>query len=158
MHCGSQVVRLICLVGVFLGGITPIRADEEPKTVRVTVVAVLASKSHNQVDRNLKDFAKELQKKDPTLTGFKLELMTSKSIKVGHKETFPLIEGQTIWVLVRERDDKSGCVSLTIKPPTWGEIEYTCCCGKFFPVITKHVTQNKEILIIAVMSKPCSKK
>jgi hypothetical protein len=39
-----------------------------------------------------------------------------------------------------------------------GEVEYTTCCGKFFPIITRYQTKDKERLIIAIRVQPCNKK
>jgi hypothetical protein len=49
-------------------------------------------------------------------------------------------------------------MTMTVKPPKLDEITYACACGKFFPIITNHLTPDNERLIIAVMAKPCKKK
>jgi len=46
---------------------------------------------------------------------------------------------------------------MTIKPPTLGEITYSTTCEKFFPIVTRYVTKDKERLIIAIMVEPCKK-
>ena len=46
---------------------------------------------------------------------------------------------------------------MTIKPPMLGDITYTTCCERFFPIVTRHVTQDKERLIIAIMVEQCKK-
>ena len=55
----------------------------------------------------------------------------------------------------RRKKDADGRISLTIKPPGLDKITYGCSCGKFFPVVTPHETKEGEVLIIAVMAKPC---
>ena len=49
------------------------------------------------------------------------------------------------------RDGKKG-----IPPPLVGEITYMTICGKFFPIVTRYQTKDKDRLIIAVMVKPCN--
>jgi len=133
-------------------------ARAEDGKIQVTVVAILATDKNTKVDDKLKDIAKEVQKKEPTLTGFVVERITVKSIKIGEKETFPLVDEKTVVVILAEKNEKDNCVSLTIKPPTLGDITYTCCCGKFFPVVTRYETKDKDRLIVAVMAKPCNGK
>ena len=92
------------------------------------------------------------------MRGFRKERTISKPVKVGGSETFTLVGKAAMQVTVQANTDKDGRVTLTIKPPNQGEITYACCCGKYFPVITRHVTPDGERLIIAVMAKPCVKK
>jgi hypothetical protein len=142
--------------------LAPVRlASDEPKPpakTNVTVVAILASDQHERVDKKLVEVAREVQKKEPSLTGFTVGRCTCKSVAFGEKETFPLVEDADAWVVVRQMEEKENRISLTIKPPTVGEITYTISCGKFFPVVTRYRTKDKELLIIAVMVKPCGKK
>ncbi|HLW64456.1 MAG TPA: hypothetical protein VKS79_03990 [Gemmataceae bacterium] len=132
------------------------RADDEK--IEVTVLAILASDKSTVIDERLKDVAKEIQKKEPALTGFAVERVTKKSIRLGDKDTFKLVDEKEVLVALSQRDPMTGRVTVTIKPPTVGEITYACCCGKFFPVITRYVTKENERLIVAVMVKPCHKK
>ena len=131
------------------------RADEP---VRVTVVAVLASARHAEVDPKLKDLAREVQKRDPTLTGFRLGRMTCLPLTANKKETYPLVDEATAEVTLLEREKPGQRTRLTIKAPDVGEITYETCCGKFFPICTRCVTDKQENVIMAVMVKPCPKK
>jgi hypothetical protein len=132
------------------------RADDDK--IDVTVLAILATDKNSVVDERLKDIAKEIQKNHPTLTGFRVERVTKKPVKVGDKDSFQLVDEKEVVVALSQRDPATGRVTVTIKPPTVGEITYACCCGKFFPVITRYETKESERLIVAVMVKPCHKK
>jgi hypothetical protein len=125
-------------------------------SVRVTVVIVLATSDNDMIDPKLTELAKEVQKRDPKLTGFKLSDTVGKSITVGESHTFELVEKQELKVKVEKQKDANGHVSLTIKPPGLESITYGCVCDKFFPVVTPHQTKSGEVLIIAVMAKPCA--
>jgi hypothetical protein len=141
---------MICAAGA-------VRADDGK--IKVTVVAILGSEKHTHICNELKDIAPELQKKNPKLTGFTLERSTCKSMKIGEKDSFHLVDKEFAEVKLKVKDDTTNRVSLTIKPPTWSEMDYTTCCGKFFPVYTGYMTKEKdELLIIAIMVKPCTKK
>ena len=124
--------------------------------VRVTVVVVLATSDNAVVDPKLVDLAKEVQKRDSKLTGFKLMATEGKSINVGGSQTFELVDKQELKVKVEKPKDSNGRISLTIKPPEMENITYGCTCEKFFPVVTPHRTKSGEVLIIAVMTKPCA--
>ena len=50
------------------------RADGE---VRVTVIAILASTKHNDIDPKLKCLADQMRQQEPALTGFRTELSAS---------------------------------------------------------------------------------
>jgi hypothetical protein len=131
-----------------------VRAEDEK--IKITVVAVLASSRHKNIDKRLKELAPELKKKNSDWTGFEVERQLCESIKVGGSATFKLVDDCKVVIEVKERDAKTGCVSLIVKPDTLGEIAYTCCCEKFVPVITRYDTKNKDRLIIAIMTK-CGK-
>jgi hypothetical protein len=148
-------IPLFILAAVWHGP-TLARADEN--NIKVTVVAVLASTTDKTIDKELKELAQEMRKKDPTLTGFVVDRSSSQSMKVGEKATFKFMEKQSVEVELREKNAKTNRVSLTITPPTLGEIAYTTCCGKYFPVCTGYQTKDGKKLIIAVMVAPCNKK
>lgn len=133
--------------------VIPCSADE---AVRVTVVIVLASTENTGVDPRLADLAKEVQKRDPKLVGFKIAATDSRSIPVGDCFTFELVEKQEMKVKVDKPKDAAGRISVTIKPPGLENITYACTCDKFFPVVTPHQTKAGEVLILAVMAKPCT--
>jgi hypothetical protein len=127
---------------------------EDP--VRVTVVVVLATDQNTTVDPKLVDLAKEVQKRDETLTGFKIKATEAKSIPIGDGHCFELLEKQVLKVRVERSRDADGRINLTIRPPGLEHITYHCTCGKFFPVVTPFQTKGGEVLIIAVMAKPCT--
>src|SRR5262249_479803 len=134
-------------------------ARAQDANIKVTVVAILGTDKSTHVCPELKDIAPELKKKNPKLTGFTLERSTCKSMKIGAKDSIQLVDKEFVDVKLRQKDDTTNHVSLTLKPPTMGEFEYTTCCGKYFPLFTGYRTKDKdEVLIIAVMVKPCMKK
>jgi hypothetical protein len=134
---------------------TAVRAEER----QITVVAVLATDKNTQVDPRVKSIAEEVQKIEPGLTGFRVARTTSKGIAVGARETFPLVDNEVLAVVIqqagggkeKEKDDR---VRLAVKAPLAGEITYTTCCSKFFPIMTRYLTKDNERLIIAIMCKP----
>ena len=128
------------------------------KPVRVTVVSVLASTVTTHVDAKLKELAREVRKREPGLTGFRVAAALQKSIPVGKGHTFELPDKQALKVRIDRPKGKDGRVGLTIRPPGLGEITYTCVCDKFFPVVTPHTTADGERLIVVVMAKPCTGK
>jgi len=127
---------------------------EDP--VRVTVVVVLATTEDIGVDPKLTELAKEVQKRDPKLVGFKMVAAEAKSIAVGDSYTFELVDNQELKVKVEKQKDASGKISLAMKAPGLDKLSYGCACDKFFPVVTPHQTKAGEVLIIAVMAKPCT--
>jgi hypothetical protein len=127
---------------------------EDP--VRVTVVVVLATNRNATVDPKLADLAKEVQKRDETLTGFRIKATEAKSIPIGDGHAFELVDGKTLRVRVERSRDEEGRINLTIRPPGLEKITYHCTCGKFFPVVTPHQTKDGEVLIVAIMAKPCT--
>ncbi len=131
-------------------------AADEP--VRVTLVAILATERDHVVDAKLKEIADEVRKKHPCLTGFRLGPMTCKSVMLGKRETFDLVEGQVSTVMVLHPADKRNMVCLKVKPPRWGELTYSTVCGKFFPIMTRYQTKDKDHLLIAIAVNPCKEK
>jgi hypothetical protein len=131
-----------------------VRAEER----QITVVAVLATDKNTHVDPRVKSIAEEVQKIEPGLTGFRVARTTSKAIAIGARETFPLVDNEVLAVVIqqaggkeKEKDDR---VRLAVKAPLAGEITYTTCCSKFFPIMTRYLTKDNERLIIAIMCKP----
>jgi hypothetical protein len=133
----------------------PARAEE---SVEVTVVAIVASERSTDIHPKLKTVAREVQKVDPKLTGFRLARATRRRVAVGVKESFPLIDCKDAAVTVRKSCGKDGRVELTVKPPLVGEITYTTCCEKYFPIVTRYQTEDKDRLIVAIMVEPCKNK
>ena len=134
----------------------PSRAEDE--NIEVKVVAVLATGENTKVDTRLKVLAPEVAKTHPHLTGFAVETQAKKSMKIGETASFPLVDNVEVTVTLKARDEKTGCVTVLVKPPTLGEIKYSCCCGKYMPFITRHETKDKKQLVVAVMVQPCKKK
>ena len=132
------------------------RADDKP--VSVTVVIVLATDQNKTVHPKLKELAKEVQKHDPKLTGFKLVATERKSIPVGASTTINLTDKQVLKVKVNRSKDEEGRITLTLNPPGMDAVNYACACDKFFPIVTPHCTRSGQQLIIAVMAKPCTVK
>lgn len=124
--------------------------------VQVTVVVVLATRANDTVDPKLAALAKEVRKRDDTLTGFKLVVTEVKSIPVGGSHTFELTDKQELKVTVTRAKDAEGKISLAIRAPKLENLVYGCACDKFFPVVTPHETKAGEVLVVAVMARPCT--
>jgi hypothetical protein len=154
LRCIKPVLGALAVVAAFQAVTPKVRAQE----VKVTVVTILATKCNNDVDRRLECVAREVRKKEPGLTGFRVERLTCKSVKLGAENSFRLVDNQEATVVVRHGADKNNRVGLTVKPPLMGEVDYTTCCGKFLLIITRYQTKDKERLIIAVRVQPCNKK
>jgi hypothetical protein len=148
----SKGPLLFFAIAGLLMGAEPLGCAEE---VKVTMVVILATDRNNLVDRELKCIAEEVRKLYPHLTGFRLEKFTCKAVPVGENEKFEAVDQQAAAVLVRHAADSKNRVGLTVKAPLQGEIQYTTCCGKFFPIVTRYQTKNKELLILAIRVQPC---
>ena len=135
-----------------------VSCQPDDKSVSVTVVIVLATEHNKTVDPKLKELAKEVQKHDPKLTGFKLVATECKSVPVGNSATINLTDKQVLKLTVDRAKDKDGRITLTLNPPGMDAVNYACACDKFFPIVTPHRTKSSEQLIIAVMAKPCTAK
>jgi hypothetical protein len=133
--------------------------DPPPARVKVCVVTILATTREEPVDRRLTCIAKEVQKKEKNLRGFKLIEMRCASLAVNQKHTFRLIDKQEAVVVVHHGADEKNWVELKVKPPQQGEIVYRTVCGKCLPIVTGYKTKGKgDRLILAIMVKPCHKK
>src|SRR5262249_60889862 len=97
------------------------------------------------------------KKTDPSLTGFEVDSQNKKSMKIGETATFALVDKTEATVTLKERDE-SGCVTVLVKVPTFGELSYSCCCGKYVPLLTRYETKDKKKLVVAVMVQACKKK
>jgi hypothetical protein len=148
--------RLLWLLAIAAGPLAAAPCGDAEE-VKVTLAVILATDRNNQVARELKGIAQEVQKKYPNLLGFRLEEITCKSLSVGKSEKFALVDDEVATVLVRYAADNKNRVGLTVKPPLQGEIQYTTCCGKFLPMVTRYETKDKERLIIAIRVQPCKK-
>lgn len=137
-----------------------VRADDAADdSVKVTVVVVLATTGEKQaVDPKLAELARQVRRRDPSLTGFRLVATEVKSIPVGEAATIPLVDKQELKVRVEAGQDENGRVTLTIKAPEVGELSYACKCERYFPLVTGYQTAKGEHLVIAVMGKPAGKR
>jgi hypothetical protein len=135
-------------------------AAAEPARVTVTVVTILATSKNNKVDPKLTCIAREVQKKDRTLTGFRIGPNTSKSMPLGEAETFPLVEDQEAAVTVTRCTENPDRFCLKIKSPTLvGYIVYSSVCGKYMPIDTGYVTKKKQDRVfLAIMVESCQGK
>jgi hypothetical protein len=145
---------LACISAGWLLAATPVRAQER---VKVTLVVILATDQNQEVAPRLACIAREVRKREPSLTGFRLDSEACQSLAVGSRFQFRLVEGQVAEVEVQHAADKENKVSLKVRPPLGGEIGYTSVCGKFLPIVTGYQTKSQERLIIAVRVQPCHK-
>ena len=121
----------------------------------------MASEHKKEIDAKLANFAKHAQKKDSSLTGFRIERSATEKVKLGETEKFDLVGKEKVEVTINKERNKDGKVVLTIKPPKLAQITYECVCDKYFSMATQHYEgkgKDKEQLFIAVMAKPCSPK
>jgi hypothetical protein len=143
----------VAIVGLPLGA--AVAGDDN---IRVSVVAVLATEKNDKIDQKLEFMAKEVQKHDPKLTGFRIAKMTTKSLPMGGKDDFDLCGDQCLHVVVEKKSGEEGRFQMKITPPRMGDITYTTTCGKFFPVMTPFRNKDDELLIIGVRILPCDGK
>jgi hypothetical protein len=151
MSVRSLVTCLLPLAAV-LASDSPARADDD---VHVSVVSILASTKSDKVDERVECIAEQMKKKDPKLTGFKVDRMTCKDLAVGVKDCFEVVDRQKVCVTVEKKCDKDGRVCVKVEPPTLGAITYTTCCDKFLPLVTRYKTKDGDVLIIAVRVRTC---
>src|SRR5262245_34878811 len=129
------------------------RADD----AKVTIVTILASASHQEIDPKLQQIAAEVKKHEQSLTGFKIHNSQFKSLNVGQKEKFDLINDQSADVTVISKMDEKKRINLAVKPPTVGEITYSICYDKFFPIVTRYVNANERLIIAIMVQQPKDK-
>jgi hypothetical protein len=136
-------------------------ADKAADEIDVKVLAILASEHHKDVHAKLTEFARQVRKKDPALTGFRLERSTCEGLELGATKKFPLVGKEVVEVTVNRERNEKGRITLTIKPPKLDQITYECACDKFFSVATQHYVgqgKDRQQLFIAIMAKPCGGK
>jgi hypothetical protein len=147
----SSLIALVAVVipAVWVWADPPAAND----AIRVTIVAITASDKHNTVDPRLKNLAHEVRKQhDQALTGYKLGETVSKPVAVGQKENFKLVDDASADITVLQKDDTNNRIRLAVKAPLVGEITYSTCYDKFFPIITRYQTRSdRERLIVAIM-------
>ncbi len=129
-----------------------IRAGEPQEgKVRVTVVSILATTQNDKIDDKAKEIAREVQKKMPELTGFTIATTTGRTMVLGTKEDFTVVDKNEVTVEARTCKDNAARYCLQVKAPTLESLTYTCACSKYFPIVTGYETKKGERLIIAVM-------
>jgi hypothetical protein len=149
--------RAFCAV-VLVGLLLAVVVAGDGDNIRVSVLAILATDKNDNIDPKLECIAKEVQKHDPKLTGFRIANMTTKSLPIGGKDDFDLCGDQCLHVAVEKKGDEEGRIQMKITPPQMGDITYTTTCGKFFPVMTPFRNKEGELLIIGVRIKTCNDK
>src|SRR5947208_17199772 len=89
----------------------------EAKNVKVTVVCILACNGPAHIDPQLVHLAKEVQKKRPDFTCFKLKCMSCDSLSVNMPASFKLVDQQQATVIIKKPADKNNNVVLEVQPP-----------------------------------------
>ncbi|HEY3790176.1 MAG TPA: hypothetical protein VGL71_15055 [Urbifossiella sp.] len=150
MHKLSAAVSAAILFGLS----APAPAQE----VRVTIVTILANDRNQIVDSKLTEVKREVQKREPSLTGYRLGRTGHRDINVGQKEAIKLFDNDEYSADVKllARNDTKKRATIEVKPPQVGAITYETCYDKFFPIVTRSVV-NGERLIIGIMVKPVDK-
>jgi hypothetical protein len=148
---------VIAAAGILAVAASGARADDDKDSVKVTVVAVLASSQHTDIDKRLKDLAPELKKKDPSWTGFEVERSCAESMKIGEPKTFTLTDDFKVTLTLTGRTEKGGA-KMDVAASTIEGFSYSCCCSKYFPFDAHFDTKSKKRLVVAVMVEPCEKK
>ena len=149
-----SAAALIVAVAVVSAPACPPAADE----IDVKVLAILASEHHTTVDPKLTEFAKQVQRKEPSLTGFKLDNSSGDTLKLGQTKKFPVSGDEVVEVTVNKDRNEKGRITLTIKPPGLKQITYACVCDKFFSIATEHYEgkgKDRAQLFIAIQASPC---
>lgn len=150
---------MTAIVPTILWAILPTcNACPPAEPVQVMVLVILGTDQNKDVNDKLRGIAPELRKKDETLTGFALYRTMNLQMKLGESIQVDLHGKAKATITLGEKTDDAGRIVLTIKPPKLDEIQYSCTCGLFFPILTNHYTVDKQRLIVAVMAKPCKKK
>lgn len=155
-----------CILSTFVSALAFAAAVSacEPKKaeqIDVSVLAILVSEHHEEVHPKLKGFAQQVQAKDKTLKGFRLERTSAEKLLLGETHTFDLVGDQKVEVTVNKERNKDGRIVLTIKPPKLKQITYECVCDKYFGMATQYYVgkgKDRQQLFIAVMGKPCGAK
>ncbi len=139
-----------------LGAAAP--REDKKESVEVAVIAILASDRHDKVDPKLACIAREVRKSHKELKGFQMATVTRRSLTVGQKSVFKVVDKGEVGVTVQQGADGNDRVQVKLAPPGMGEITYDTSCGKFLPIVTPFRTKNNELLIVAVCIRPCHEK
>jgi hypothetical protein len=148
-------VAILALVAL---PIVALNASAFADDARVTVVTILATPNNTTIDPKLNQLAAEVKKHEQNLTGFKLVGSQLRDVTVGQKESFRLLDdGTSADVTILGREDAKKRFRMSVKPPMVGEINYSISYEKYFPIVTR-LLSNNERLIIAVMVQPAKEK
>ena len=131
---------------------------KDARSVKVSVVAILASEKDDKIDPKLKAIAQEVRKTRPALKGFRMANLSCRSLRIGAVDEFELVEGEKASVTIKGAADKMDRVRLKVVPPEMGAICYSTPCGKFLPILTPFRTKSGEHLLIAIRVQPCGGK
>src|SRR5215471_4530738 len=148
--------RPLSLAALYLAATAP--ACPPTDEIEVRVLSILASEHNKEVDKRLTEFAKQVQKKDPSLTGFKLDQTNQEPLKLGETKKFTLTGGQVVEVTVNKDRNEKGRITLTIKPPKLNQITYECVCDKYFSIATDYYEgkgKDRTQLFVAIKASPC---
>src|SRR5437763_13340927 len=117
-----RFTRIALALGLALAAIAAAAAGGPAQTddVRVTIAAIMASTQHQTVDPKLRDFAREVQKREPSLSGYKVGQTDSRALPVGQKESFKVVDDATTDITVLGKDDTGERVRLAVKAPLIG--------------------------------------
>jgi hypothetical protein len=151
-----QSLAAAMIVATLGASAAPVENEKEP--VEVAVIAILATDRNDKVDPKLACIAREVRRSHKELKGFQLATMTRRSLAVGEKSVFKLVDKSEVGVIVQQGADEKNRVQVKLAPPGMGEITYDTCCGKFLPIVTPFRTKNNELLIVAVCVRPCHEK
>lgn len=136
--------------------------DKPDPNVEVRVLAILASESNKNVDKRLTNFASEVQKTAPHLTGFRIHHTVAESVPLGQTKKVDLnMLKLVVEVTPNLPKDENGRITLTVQPPGLTAMTYECVCGKYVVTATQQFKgegKDREQLFIAIMASPCSGK
>ena len=137
------------------GAVEPAPEKGAPEEVKVCIIAVLATCHNDTIDDRVACIAREVNKTYPKLTGFQVHKMMCRTVTVGSRVSFDVIDDQTVGVTVERGVDPDHPMLMKIEAPSLGPITYETCCGKFLPVVTRYRTSDNQLLIIAARVQPC---
>jgi hypothetical protein len=160
------IVRWVLLLGLVAS--VPVLLAQDKKSnkpqskpqvgVRVQVVVILASEKSTEIAKKCECVAREVQKMNPKLTGFRMDKVSTLSMPIGSAYDFELIENQKTNITIENAAEKMERVRLKVGPPQMGEITYSTPCGKFLPIITPYRTKKDEVVILAIRVQQCTGK
>jgi uncharacterized protein YqfA (UPF0365 family) len=135
-------------------GILVLVAGRAPaQDARVTIVTILASAAHQDINPKLQQIAAEVRKHEPSLTGFRIHSIESKDLNLGQKESFQLMKDVSADVTVLAQDKTKNRIQLAVKPPQMGEVTFSIAYDKYLPIVTRQLAANDR-LILAIMAQP----